>query len=37
MRRIDEIFLKYPFYGRAGWCVSYSAKAFALAATGYAD
>ena len=37
MRRIDELFLKYPFYGSRRWCVSYSAKAFALAATGYAE
>ena len=37
MRRIDELFLKYPFYGSRQMVRQLQREAFALAATGYAD
>ena len=34
MRRIDELYLKYPFYGRVRWPASSAGKAIWSAGTG---
>ena len=36
MRRIDELFMKYPFYAAARWSASCGGTAFASAVTGFA-
>ena len=36
MRRIDELFMKYPFYGSRRWSASCGGTAFASAVTGFA-